>query len=207
METLAPSTEKSDAEAPETVRDRDLGGTTPMPRLEANAKNADAHANATARLPVLDTAPMRISEPVRISTQPIAAPVKKRERLTYAIYSSDDTLLGAPALVRHAHGSAPASGDSRRKRFGLALLGLTVALGTTLAGLGSCDERTTARVETTSASMTTARPAATTSTALTAPKPTAEAPTPMPAITFVPPLGPLPKAAPRRAPVPRPINR
>jgi hypothetical protein len=212
METWAPATEKSDAfasddpdvpYAPDTVRDAaGLGGTTPMARLDAHAHasasaNTRPRANETARLPVIETAPL--AEPVRVDTQPFAAPAPKRESLTYEVYSSDDTLLGAPALA----GESPRSTRNARARWlGLAALGLIVAVGTALAVIGSSDESPTARVETTSATVSSPRASTTTTAAAVV---TAEAP--MPAITFVPPLGPLPKSSPQRAPVPRPVKR
>lgn len=197
METLAPATEKSDA--PDTVRDcAALGGTTPLPRLEGHASASAStrpRVNETARMPVLDTAPL--AEPVRISTQPLAMPAPNRERLTYDVYSSDDTLLGAPALS-----DAGPRGARIARWLGLAALGVIVALGTSLAVIGSRDDKPGARVETTSATVSSPRAGTTTTRASAAP--TAEAP--IPAITFVPPLGPVPKSAPR-APAPRPVKR
>jgi hypothetical protein len=180
METFVPSTERNDrsARALDTVPDQ-AAITAPLAPL----------APMVARAPVA---------PTLAGTAPLAAPTRRREKLSYDVYSPDDTFRGASRVG----GDVDLDGDVRHRRFALGALALVVTLGTTLAALGSCDDRregSVSRSETTSASVTAAS---------AAPPPAPVQLTPLdpgPPLAPVPPLGPPPKAAPKRPGIPRRI--
>ena len=219
LETLAPSTDRrfgsradridwgneDDGVAPDTVREHAaVSGTVPLP-----ARSARPGANETAPLapagraapvitaPLLEPVllePLQVEAlPARVSTEPLAAPAHVRPTLTYEIYTPDDTLRGRPAV--RVDGFA----ETRRRRIALGILAFAVAVVTTLAGLGSCEESPTGHVETTSATLTPV-PVTTTANA----NASANA---IPAITFAPPLTPVPSAQRRRTPVPHPLPK
>jgi hypothetical protein len=159
--------------APDTTRD---GGTAP---LEAPRREREPERHRVA------TAPMGVTAPL--------APVARvrAPRLTYDVYTPDDTLRGARALTE---ADAARGVRQRHNRIGLAALAFGLTLTTALAALGSCDDGATGRVETTSA-----RAAVSTTVPTIATTATAAAPAEViPPITFSPPLSPPPPR--RRAP-------
>jgi len=160
----------ADAVAPDTIRD----GTVPL---------AAPHRGR------IETAPM---------TVPLARVARRPARLTYEVYTPDDTLRGARALTVADAADATRKRELRR-RLGLGALGLAVTLSTTLMAIGSCDDSATGRVETTAA--------VSTATARAVPPPPAASPAPttdvIPPITFSPPLSPPPRRrGPTQAPKP-----
>ncbi len=175
MEAIGPSTCPGlgpfEPDAPDTVRD----GTEPLAAPQRVA-----------------TAPMGV-------TMPLARVASRAPRLTYEVYTPDDTLRGARALTAADAARATVRRDQRR-RLGLGAIGLVVTLSTALMAIGSCDDSATGRVETTSA-VTTVQPSA------VAPPPTAIPSSPVaeviPPITFSPPLTPPPR---RRAPTRTPAK-
>jgi hypothetical protein len=165
MEAIGPSTSPGlgphELEtAPETIRD----GTAPL------------------------VPPHRVATAPMIATVPLAR-VARPARLTYEVYTPDDTLRGARALSE-AEASDAAREQAKRRRIGLAALGLAVTLGTSLMAIGSCDDGATGRVETTAA-VTTAAPIAAPIAKPTATA-TATAEEATPPIVFSPPLSPPP---------------
>jgi hypothetical protein len=206
LETLAPSTDRrAGSEAlnwvgaaeipPDTVRDRSAGGTLPLTVVPTVVS-----ATETAPLKALQTEPLaepiRVREPVRVVTAPVVITAPQRAPLTYEVYIADDTLRGKPAI------QVELANDARRRRLGMWILGITLALGTALAAVGSCEDQAASPVETTPA------PAPVTSaSAAREPTPASTAVTPLavPAFTPVPPLAPAPSVKPpRRRPPPRP---
>lgn len=152
--------------APDTIRD----GTAPLAAPQR-----------------VSTSPMTAVSAVR--TVPLARAAKPAARLTYDVYTPDDTLRGARALT-----VADAARATRQKqqRFGLGALALAVTLSTTLMAIGSCDDAT-GRVETTAAVATaTAKPATTASVTATTAKTVAPEEV-IPPIVFSPPLSPPPR--------------
>ena len=143
-------------------------------------------------------APHRVATVPMAVTAPLAPVARRPARLTYEVYTPDDTLRGARALteVDAAHATKE---REKRRRLGLGALALAVTLSTTLMAVGSCDDTATGRVETTAAVATavTARPAPARPTAAPA---TATADV-IPPITFSPPLAPPPR---RRGPAQAP---
>jgi hypothetical protein len=155
-----------DAVAPDTIRD----GTAPL------------------------AAPQRLATTMpieRVVTVPLARVATRAARLTYDVYTPDDTLRGAQAL-RATEADGATRQRARRRRLGLGALGLAVTLGTTLMAIGSCDDSATGRVETTAA--------ITPASARAVPQPPATDDV-IPPITFSPPLSPPPRRrSPARAP-------
>ena len=154
------------------------------------------------------TAPL--DEPLRVVTVPLATPVRKRVTVTYDVYTPDDTLRAKKTLQLEV------DREARSQRIGLAALGLALAIVTTLAAAGSCEETREGTVETTSASVpaphassalppqVTPVPPAVPETATVTPLvPLTASATPM---TFSPPLSP-PPPPPLRRRVPRPLTK
>ena len=157
--------------APDTIRD----GTAPLAAPQR-----------------VSTSPMTAVPAVR--TMPLARAAKPAARLTYDVYTPDDTLRGARALTV---ADAARATRQKRQRFGLGALALSVTLGTTLMAFGSCDDGATGRVETTAAVATaTAKPATTAAATATTAKTVAPEEV-IPPIVFSPPLSPPPR---RRGP-------
>lgn len=171
--------------APDTLRDRELGGTAPLPPLPVPARVATEPFN----------------EPLRVVTEPLTMPARARVSVSYEVYTPDDTLRAKQALPRERDGTG------RQRRLGLGALGFSLVLVTTLAGFAQCDdEASVGRVETTSASLPASRPAPSaamattpTTTTSTAAVVTLEPLTSagVPPIPFSPPLAPA-SPAPRR---------
>lgn len=144
-------------------------------------------------------APHRVATVPMAVTAPLAPIARRPPRLTYDVYTPDDTLRGARAITEGEAAHATTKEREKRRRLGLGALALAVTLSTTLMAVGSCDDSATGRVETTAAVATavTARPAPAPPTAAPA---TATADV-IPPITFSPPLAPPPR---RRGPTPGP---
>jgi hypothetical protein len=124
-------------------------------------------------------------------TAPLARVASRSPRLTYEVYTPDDTLRGARALSEGEAARATRR-DAKRRQLGLGVLGLVVTLSTVLMGVGSCEDSATGRVETTGAITTVApvRPP---------PPPPRATADEIPPITFSPPLSPPPRPS-RRTP-------
>jgi hypothetical protein len=183
MEAFGPSTQPGigphelgpDAVAPDTIRD----GTAPL------------------------AAPQRLATTMpiaRVVTVPLARVATRAARLTYDVYTPDDTLRGVQALGA-TEAECATRRRARRRRVGLGALGLALTLGTTLMAMGSCDDGATGRVETTAA-ITPIAPASTRTVApLSATAPVPSTDDVIPPITFSPPLSPPPRRrSPGRAP-------
>ena len=130
MQALAPNTRPglgpegpgAGADAPDTIRN----GTEPF-----------------ATPPRMTTAPMVI-------TMPLARVARPMPRLTYEVYTPDDTLRGARALTR-AEAVLATRNQRRRRQLGLGAVGLAITLSTALMAIASYDDSATSRVETTAA--------------------------------------------------------
>ena len=148
-------------------------------------------------------APQRVPTAPMVITVPLARVASRTPRLTYQVYTPDDTLRGARAIT-NADAALAVRNQTRRRQLGLGALGLAVTLSTALMAIASCDDNATSRVETTAA--------VTTATVRKVTPPPAASPAPstgdvIPPITFSPPLTPPPRAprAPRtRGPVAAP---
>ena len=135
--------------------------------------------------------PHRVATVPMSVTAPLAPIARRAARLTYDVYTPDDTLRGARALTE-ADAAHATKEREKRRRLGLGALALAVTLGTTLMAIGSCDDSATGRVETTAAVAT-----VTTVAARPAAAPASTADDVIPRITFSPPLSPPPR---RRGP-------
>jgi hypothetical protein len=201
METLAPSTEKGIGseridfgEAPDTIRDPDLdqqlsGGTEPLfpfPAIASPVVRTEPLA-APLRAPVAT-----VVTPPLVAARPLDAP-------TYDVYKADDTFRGEYPV----HLDDVATDPQRQQTIGLCLLGGALALVITFAGIGSCDDKPSGLVETTSATVTATASAA---SAAPAPRPTPSATASSTTLTPLPPEHPDPGEAPTpplRKPAPR----
>lgn len=166
---LGPEGPGTGADAPDTIRN----GTEPL------------------------AAPQRITTAPMAITMPLARVAKPMPRLTYEVYTPDDTLRGARALTR-ADAVLATRNQRRRRQLGLGAVGLAITISTTLMAIASYDDSATSRVETTAAvTMAPARTGAPPPAA----SPAATSDDVIPPITFSPPLAPPPRhRAPVRAP-------
>ena len=150
MQTVAFTTSADDADVPDTLRDRDLsGGTEPMemppvtPRLLTTKPLARPVEKAGVK-----TKPL---------TPPIAPPPSPRDRAiaptpagrpSFEVYNADDTYAGNVPV------ELPLDDETRQYRIGLGVFGAAVILVTSLAAIGSCDDKPTpGSVETTAATI------------------------------------------------------
>lgn len=154
---------------------------------DANAVAPDTIRDGTEPL----AAPQRSAPAPRVVTVPLARVAGRTPRLTYEVYTPDDTLRGARALTR-AEAELATRHHVRRQRLGLGALGLAVTLSTSLMAIASCEDNATGRVETTAAVTTVPARVVT-----PPPAPTTDV---IPPITFSPPLTPPPR---RRGPAPK----
>jgi hypothetical protein len=166
---LGPFEPGADAVAPDTIRE----GTEPL------------------------AAPQRIPTAPMVITVPLARVARQTPRLTYEVYTPDDTLRGARALTK-ADAVLATRNAVRRRRLGLGALGLAITLSTSLMAIASCEDDVTGRVETTAA-VTTAPARKVTPPPAASPAPAPTTDDVIPPITFSPPLTPPPPR--RRGPV------
>ena len=105
------------------------------PDAEAVAPDTIRHRTQPLAVPQrIATAPM---VPI-VVTVPLARVASRTPRLTYEVYTPDDTLRGARALTR-ADADLATRNQVRRQRLGLGALGLAVTLSRSLMAIASCE--------------------------------------------------------------------